>query len=319
MSSSSCWPFGLTKDTTALLEDGYKYGSSVSVRTTNVDGLTMAVEGEVTNKGALGCMTASSKLMGNKAFSLDMLRVKTDGRVAGEASYTVATGGDDDVLESKLYLSVEDGRHEPGKPLQSYGKFGSRLRTTTSDVDVSVDLVNGPTFRAAAMYTLARANLSLGVEAQINTHWEEKMGASAGGGSTVGGGTVGSGSGSELEDLNVAIKYTQPSWSLSARTKDRLGTLTVAYLHQVTPLCTLGSQLDYGLQNSAQSMMLGVRTRLNELSVFKARVDSSAVVSAVFHQQLSDECSMSVHASVNAHEWAADSHKFGLKLEFDAK
>lgn len=301
MSSSftSRWPFGLTSDVD-LLEDGFnKYAKQLVVKTTNDAGLAVTMEGDLTNKGPLGSMSASSKL-GNKAFSLDLLRVKTDGRIAGEASYTIAT-------DSKVYLSVEDGRQEPGKPLQSYGKFGSRLKTHNSDVDVSVDLVNGPTFRGAATYTLPQANLSLGVEAQINTHWEEKVAA---------GGTSGtSGGGSELEDLNVAVKFTQPSWSLSARTTDRLGTLTVAYLHQISPNTLLGSRLDYGLQNNAQSMVLGVRTRLNEDCVVKARVDSSAVVAGVFQQQLSNQVTMSICAAVNVNDWAADSHKFGLKLQ----
>lgn len=52
-------------------------------------------------------------------------------------------------------------------------------------------------------------------------------------------------------------------------------------------------------------------------SKLKGKIDSNAVVAASFRHQLSSEVQLSVCAEVNVQEWSADSHKFGIGLEFD--
>ena len=58
----------------------------------------------------------------------------TDGRVIGEAALAL-----DQAL--KLSLSVEDGRHDPGRPVQSYGKLGATYSIPFGIMDLEVDVV----------------------------------------------------------------------------------------------------------------------------------------------------------------------------------
>jgi hypothetical protein len=280
--------------------DGYRFGKSLKVTTTNDAGLTVNVDGDLTSKGAQGSVTASLANTNNSSggvwFNLDRLQVKTDGRVAGEASYIL-----DSEVDSRLYVIAEDGRQEPGKPLKSFGKAGAKLATSALDVDCSVDVINGPTFRAAALYSHKRSNLSAGVEAQVNTHWEERN------------------SGSELEDLNVSVAYSSAQWGLSARTTDRMGMLTLAYLHRVAPTVTLGTQLDYGLKSNTQRLVLGAKWAVDPNTTVRGKIDSSATLSAAFHHKLNEYAKLSVCASVDSRDLSNnDRCNFGLGLEFNS-
>ena len=55
---------------------------------------------------------------------------------------------------SKFFLSVEDGRQEPGKPYQSFGKFGYELDYPPANVGIisDVDLSNGPLLKTSVAY-----------------------------------------------------------------------------------------------------------------------------------------------------------------------
>lgn len=280
-----------------LLDDDFKYGQSLRVKTKNDVGLEVLVEGELAPMGAGGSITAARKVA-SAFFHLDKLRVRTDGRVAGEASYALSQ---DSEVDSRLYVAFEDGRQEPGKPLESFGKAGSKLKTKAFDLDASIDVVNGPTCRAAALYRSMQ--LCVGVEAQVNTHWEEKQLSG----------------GSELEDFNVGASYTTPQWSLSGRTSDRLSNIHLSYLHQVAPSLLLASQLHYGLgRTPVQRVSLGVQYGPDAATVVKGKVElPSAVVSAAYKRRLSDYVQLTVCAAVDAQDLGADSHRFGLGLSFE--
>jgi hypothetical protein len=58
-------------------------------------------------------------------------------------------------------------------------------------------------------------------------------------------------------------------------------------------------------------------SRIDERSSFKAKLDTTAVLSASFSQKLSPGVGMTVCAEVDVSEWSADSHKFGFVLNFD--
>lgn len=288
----------LTKAAADLFEEGYLGGQSLRVKTVNDVGLEVLVEGELTPRGAQGSISASTKTP-RALFNLDKLRLKTDGRLAGDASYILSN---DPEVDSRLYVAFEDGRQEPGKPLKSFGKAGSKLKSRSFDLDASIDVVNGPTLRAAALYQNAKSNLSFGVEAQVNTHWEEKQSMSVG---------------SELEDLNMAVAYTTPQWSLSGRTTERARSITLAYLHHIAPNFLVGSQLHYGLDSPVQTLKLGVNWDVDNLTTVKGKVDSAAIVSASFKRQLADYAKLTICATVDAQNLSADSHKFGIGLAFE--
>lgn len=290
------WPtslFGFGSAARSLFEDDYNTANSIRVKTTNDAGLSMICEGDLTPKGAQGSWTAVLPPY------LDKLRIKTDGRIAAEGSFILKSTPD---IDTRIYVSVEDGRQEPGKPLKSFGKAGSRLKSKTFDIDASVDLVNGPTLRTAFLWRPSKTSLTVGMEAQVNTHWEEKHQLS---------------SGSELEDLNVAAAYTTPNWSLSGRTSERLGTITAAYLHTLSPSLTLGTQLQYGLKANVQKMLLGVRWDLDDVTTVKGKLDSSAMVCGTYSHKLTKYSTVTLCASIDSKDLASDNHRVGVGLSFE--
>lgn len=274
-----------------LLEDDYFYSQRLRIKTTNASEMSWLTEGELSTKGASAAITATRK---GSTLSLDKLRVKSDGRILVEASLLTSN-------TTKLTMSAEDGRQEPGKPLQSFGKLGCEFKipgtlyggTISSDIDV----VNGPIFRSSGLYNYSKA-MKLGGEIVVNTRLEEKD------------------SSPELADVNVGISYDGPGWNLTGKTMDSLGTFRLSYTHDVSNKLTMASQLDYRIKGSSQKLSVGSRYLLDD-SVVKAKIDSNAIFASSFTHQLSKFVKMTMCAEVDIKDWAADSHKFGVGLTFE--
>jgi len=280
----------LGKASKELLENDYFYCQKLKVKTTNASLLSWFTEGELGGKGAVASTTVTCK---GSSLSLDKLRVKSDGRVLMEASLLTSN-------HTKFTMCAEDGRQEPGKPLQSFGKLGCEFKipgaahggTVASDIDV----VNGPIFRSSFLYNYSPA-VKLGGEVVVNTRLEEKDAP-------------------ELMDVNVGASYDGPGWNLTGKTMDSLGTLRLAYTHAVSPKLTLASQLDYRIKGSSQKLSVGSRYLLDE-SVIKTKIDSNAILAGSFTHPLSKFFKMTLCAEVDIKDWAADSHKFGVGLTFE--
>jgi hypothetical protein len=105
----------------------------------------------------------TAKRLGN-ILSLDKLRVKSDGRLLAEVSLKTSS-------LSKFTMSAEDGRQEPGKPIQSFGKLGIEFTLPNISIDADVDVVNGPLLRTSALYKYGR--YKFGGEALVNSHIED--------------------------------------------------------------------------------------------------------------------------------------------------
>lgn len=211
-----------------MFEEDYFYTQKLSVKTTNQSELVWLTEGELSSKGgASAAVTASRK---GSSLSLDKLRIKSDGRILVEAS--VASSA-----TTKLTMSAEDGRQEPGKPLQSFGKLGFEMKSSKTNVVADIDVVNGPIFRSSMLHKY-NSNVQLGGELVINTRFEEKD------------------QNPEFSS-DFGISYNGPGWNISSKTLDNLGTLRLSYLHQISPKLELGSQLDYRIKGNSQKISIG--------------------------------------------------------------
>ncbi len=95
-------------------------------------------------------------------------------------------------------------------------------------VQADVDVVNGPSLHMSGL--LHRKGFSAGVEALVNSHYDDKelSGSSSSGGA-------------ELADLNVGWAYNYPEWNVSMRTTGFLNNLRMSYVHHVSPELTVGT------------------------------------------------------------------------------
>lgn len=55
---------------------------------------------------------------------------------------------------------------------------------------------------------------------------------------------------------------------------------------------------------------------MEDESVVKAKIDSNAIFAASFQQNLSKICKITLCAEVDIKDWSAESHKFGIGLNF---
>ncbi len=163
-------------------------------------------------------------------FSLDKLRVKSDGRILAEASLKASS-------ISKFTLSTEDGRQEPGKPLQSFGKIGIEVNTPKVQADASIDVVNGPVLQGSILY--GYKDFKIGGEAMINTHAEDKDQSP------------------ELSNIDIGLSYTGPNWSAMGKTTDMMENVRLNYVQTVSPKLTVAAQVDYHLKLNSQRLAIG--------------------------------------------------------------
>jgi Eukaryotic porin len=213
-----------------LLEEDYFYSQRLKIQTKNASDLLWVTEGELSSKGATASISASRK---GSTLSLDKFRVKSDGRVLIEASLITSKA-------SKFTMKAEDGRQEPGKPLQSFGKLGCEFKMPSTYATADIDVVNGPIFKSSIVYNFS-PSISFGGGTVVNTHLEEKNQSP------------------ELTDFSMAASYKGPDWNLTGKTLDSFGLLRLSYLHSVSPKLTVGSQLDYRIKGNSQKLSVGAK------------------------------------------------------------
>lgn len=275
----------LNKSCKDLLNDDFFFTQKFKIKSRAADGVTWTSEGELSQKGALGRLTAAYKHP--SGVSLDKLQLKTDGRVQVEASMAL-----DDAL--RFTVAAEDGRQEPGKPQHSYGRLGMELQKPSASANVELDIVNGPALKAAAV--LARGNTFVGGELNYNTHLEERERKP------------------EFIDYNVGAGYRGLDWEASVSTSDKLGAVHVHYMQKVTPEVDVGAAFKYKFNEDMQQLTVGCAYRPDALTTFKAKFNTNALLSMSFSQKISKYVRLTLAGEADTQEWAADSHKFGLGL-----
>ncbi len=205
---------------------------------------------------------------------------------------------------SKFTVSAEDGRQEPGKPQTSFGKLGCEIKYPKSlTCNADIDVVNGPILKGAAVYTYG-SDLSFGAEAVINSHLEEPRSP-------------------ELSDINVAFAYKSSNWNIAIKSVDLLHGLKIKYLQKLPSKLSIGSSVLYNFNSRAaqtkthQRLLFGLQYDLDINSYVKFKIDSNATLSTAFRHKLNSNVDLTVCGEVNVQDWSADSHKFGIGLDFN--
>lgn len=151
-----------------------------------------------------------------------------------EASYQVTDS-------TKLLVSAEDGRQEPGKPLHSFGKIGAEYILPRLALTADVDVVNGPTIRASA---LGKSGLFKGgFDLQYNSHLEDRELSP------------------ELVDFNFGMSCKGSDWSAFAKTTELLSSIRGGYLHKVSENVAAAAIFDYRLKTNYQKITFGASWR----------------------------------------------------------
>ena len=301
------------KEVTDLFAD-YNFSRSLKVSSVNDAGTVVTGTGDLLASGPrlkveAGTKDAHADTDDNDSnvnaaasfLSLQNVSIDSEGKVSGELKMRTSN-------VTQLYINAEDERQEPGKPIKSFGTIGARYSTPSFTMDTNVDIVNGPTSRSSCFYYNNHWNIKAGSELQVNTHFDDNKDSRD---------KDGKGPGIELENFNLGISFQGKSYTISARTYDRMGSISFGYLHQVSKNVTLGTMVNYGLTSNAQNLCMGTKIVLDDANVVKLKVNSGADLSGYLQHKLNKWASIDISAKVNLHQTIATNQKFGVGLTFD--
>lgn len=295
----------------------YNYSKELVVRTVNESGQVVTSTGTLTQNGPRlkieGGMSENGDSTNNSSSLLTLKKfgIDSEGRVTGELSMKTSN-------QASLYINAEDERQEPGRPIKSYGTIGALYRTPTFTLDSNIDIVNGPTTRSSCFYHNKHWNIKFGSEIQLNTHFDDKYSYGTQQGVNGSGGSKDRGPGLELENFNLGMAFHGKTYIISARTNDRMGSISFGYHHQVSPKIAIGSIVNYGLTSNAQNLCMGAKIQLDNSNTFKIKVTSAADMSGMLEHKLNDWSTMTVCAKTNLHQSGTANQKFGFGIVFDA-
>ncbi len=71
------------------------------------------------------------------------------------------------------------------------------------------------------------------------------------------------------------------------------------------------------IKSNSQSLFIGCELKGDENTVIKAKVDSAALLSSSFRQRVAPRMHLTLCAEVDMKDMSADTHKFGLGLDFE--
>jgi len=166
-------------------------------------------------------------------YSLNNLSLNADGRIMAEASLNTSQN-------LKFTAAAEDGRQEPGKPLQSSGKFGVEYCVPSLHLSADIDVVNGPFIRGGFLWRIS--GFQLASDALINSHFDDNQYP-------------------ELKGLNFGINYKTIDWDAFAMTEDSVSTIKMGYLHHVSPALDICGHIQYRLKTNFQKLTIGSKFR----------------------------------------------------------
>ena len=296
------------KEVADLFAD-YNFSRSLKVSSENEAGTVVTATGDLLASGPRLKVEAGTKESSEwgssdsslaSFVSLKNMSIDSEGKVSGELNMRTSN-------VTQLYINAEDERQEPGKPIKSFGTIGAKYSTPSFIMDTNVDIVNGPTSRSSCFYYNNHWNIKVGSEIQVNTHFDDNKDRDR----------DGNGPGVELENFNLGISFQGKSYTISARTYDRMGSISFGYFHQVSKKVTLGTMVNYGLTSNAQNLCMGTKIILDDANVVKLKINSGADLSGYLKHKLNSWASVDISAKVNLHQTIAANQKFGVGLTFD--
>jgi hypothetical protein len=264
-----------------LLNQDYFFDRKLKIVTISTTGVKYTAEGIMKPKGTAG--TLSAKFQPFKNVQVEKLAVGVDGRFKGEISMV-----DDLFKGAKLIVKAEDGggRNNSGEAVIEFAKDSLRL-------DTSVNVTDGPILSGAATYE--HKGVTGGFEVKYNTMLEEKGVAS-------------------FEDFNGVVAYNARDYSVALKSKKKASIFNFTLLHDVNPTSTLAAEFEMNPKSGAKMLTVGGQHILDSETTVQGKINSDAIVSANLIQKVRPQVKLVFSAQIDARNFAADSHKFGMQL-----
>jgi hypothetical protein len=273
----------LNKASNDLLNKEYHAARKLKVKTSTNNGVTYTTEGTLKNKSILAKLGASFKH--SSGIKVDKLQVTTQGRVVGE--FTMA-----DIADGvNVTLKFEDG--DSSSSAAQKGTAGIDYADSNMSFNALFDVVNGPTVSAAGVFAID--DFVVGGHAKYNTHFDDE-------------------SGGALKDYGIAAGYRGSDSSATLSTGSKLDSFNLSVLHKVDSDTTVAVSADYNRSKQTKNLVVGTGISLDRDTTVQAKINSSGTVSLNYLQQIKPTVKLGASVAVDATDFAADTHKFGLSL-----
>lgn len=267
----------ISKAANDLLNNDYCFDRKFKLKTKTVSGVDLTTEGQLKPKSVGGKLTAKFKPF--QGITVDKLSVTTEGRFITEATLHDAMEG------MSLTVKAQDGADKAPA-----GELCVNYKANNFVLDGSVEVVDGPTLYGAACFLYE--GFVLGGELKYNTLFDDKDGKSS------------------LEDYNGALAYKGPDYTASISTKKKASEFHIGVHHAVSKDVEIATTYAH----ASKLLTVGGIYRLDPETKFQGKVDSQGIVSVNAIQQVKPKVQLIASAQVDAKNFIADSHKFGLQL-----
>jgi len=264
-----------------LLNQEYFFDRKIKLVATSLQGTKTTVEGILKPKGTSGTLTAKFSPYSN--INIEKLQVGVDGRFKVEANLV-----DDAIKGAKFIVKAEDGggRDNSGEAAVEYVRNNVR-------VDASVNVSGGPILYSAVTYE--KKNFTVGAEVKVNTMLQENGTAA-------------------VEDLNAVAGYNTPDFSAFVKSKKNHSVFNATFWHGMNPQTQVAGEFEINPKSGAKLLTVGGQHIVDSETTFQGKVNSDAIVSANLIQKVRPQVKLVFSTSVDAKNFAADSHKFGMQL-----
>jgi hypothetical protein len=264
------------------------------------DGICVDVEGELSDRGSSSIVSFQYKRP-SAMIDLEKLSVSNEGRVMGEVSMKTSAF-------SKLYLSAQDERSEPGKSLNSSAKVGAVYAGNTCEMDANIDVVNGPTGRFSMVFSPYK-NFLMGTYIQVNAHWDDPRKNEDGSSKSM----------IEMEDMSLGMIYDNPSSGVHVfgKSYNKAQVLCFGHIHHWTEKTQFGIMVDYSLRSNNQVLTMASCTQVDDATEARIRINSKADVNATIKHKFSTNFVMSATLALNIQDNISAAQKVGIGLTLE--
>lgn len=269
----------VAKSANDLINNDYCFDRKFKLKTKSANGLELTTEGTMKAKGVSGKLT--SKFSPFQGISIKKLSVNTSGRFETEASL-------DDAMEGVVFtVKASDGADLPPA-----GELAVDFKSGAATVNASVDVcdVNGPTLYGAG--TFSYDDFLVGGEIRYATGFDSNNGSPS------------------VVDYNAALSYAAGDFTAALTTKKKATNVTVSVHQQYSKTTSLATTYNH----KSKLLTVGGLYKLDGSTTLQGKVGSNGVVSANAIQKLSPAVKLISSVEVDAKNFAADSHRFGLQL-----
>ena len=244
-------------------------------------GVSFTTEGTLKDKTSAGSLTA--KFQPFDGITVNKAKIATSGRLTGECTLDDAFDG------ASVTVTLEDGA---GKVPS--GKIALKLDKKSFALDSTVDVTEGPSLSSQVSY--AYEKFTVGASATLNTNFDDKEGSPA------------------VSDFGAGLKYDGGDFSVAVLGAKKFNALTLGVHHKYSASTTVAGQVDIDRKKNTNAITLGALRKVDAETTFQGKVNSCGVVSGNYIQVLRPDVKLIASAQLNAKDFNAGGHKFGLSL-----